>query len=101
MHLYSNNLSTIATNSSLFMSELFPACLSCNNNFNPLQSSSGSDDKIMVFEIPESIIADGLSNFISVQSLVDFLPCPLLSKCISFAKAYINFLSDKLARPTL
>ena len=39
MHLYSNNLSTIATISSLIKSELFPACFSCNNNFNLLQSS--------------------------------------------------------------
>ena len=49
MHLYSNNLSTIATISSLIMSELFPAFFSCNNNFNLLQSSSGSDVKIIIF----------------------------------------------------
>ena len=48
MHLYSNNLSTIATISSLIMSELFPACFYCNINFN-LQSSSGSDDKNTCF----------------------------------------------------
>ena len=53
MHLYSNNLSTIATNSSLIMLELFPACLSCNNNFNLIKSSSGSDDKNIVFGTPE------------------------------------------------
>ena len=34
MHLYSNNLSTIATISSLINSELFPPCFSCNSNFN-------------------------------------------------------------------
>ena len=45
MHLYSNNLSTIAMISSLIMSELFPACFSCSNNFNLSQSSSGLDDK--------------------------------------------------------
>ena len=33
-HLYSNNLSTIATISSLIKSELFPACFSCSNKFN-------------------------------------------------------------------
>ena len=53
MHLYSNNLSTIATISSLIMSELFPACFSCNNHFN-LHDSSGSDDKNIVFETPEA-----------------------------------------------
>ena len=54
MHLYSNNLSTIATISSLIKSELFPACFSCSNNFNLSQSSSGSDDKKIVFETPEA-----------------------------------------------
>ena len=45
MQLFSNNLSTISTVSSLFESEIFPACFSCSNNFNPLQSSSGSDGR--------------------------------------------------------
>ena len=53
IHLYSNNLSTITTISSLTISEFFPACFSCNINFNLAQSSSGSDDKNIVFEIPE------------------------------------------------
>ena len=44
MHLYSNNLSTIATISSLIISELFPACFSCNNILNLSQSSLASDD---------------------------------------------------------
>ena len=101
MHLYSNNLSTIATISSLIKSELLPACFSSNNNFYLSQSSSGSDDKNIVFERPEAIILGELSNFISVQSLVDLLPTRLSSKCISFAKSYINFLSDKLAWLTL
>ena len=57
MHLYSNNLSTIATISSLFISELLPACFSCNNNLNLSQSSLGSEDRIIVFEIPEAKIA--------------------------------------------
>ena len=34
IHLYSNNLSTIAMISSVIKSELFPACFSCNNNLN-------------------------------------------------------------------
>ena len=50
IHLYSNNLSSIATISSLIISEFFPACFSCNNNFNLLQSSSGSDDKNIVLK---------------------------------------------------
>ena len=54
--LYSNNLSTIATVSSLIMSELFPACFPCNNNHNLSQSSSGSDDRIIVFLNPEAMI---------------------------------------------
>ena len=45
MHLYSKKLSIIGTISSLIILELLPACFSCNNNFNLLQSSSGSDDK--------------------------------------------------------
>ena len=49
MPLYSNNLSTIATISSLIKSELFPACFSCNINFNLLHSSSGSDGKKYCF----------------------------------------------------
>ena len=68
MHLYSNNLSIIATISSLIISELLPACFSCNNNFNLLQSSSGSDDKNIVFETPEAKIAGDFSNFISFLS---------------------------------
>ena len=74
MHLYSNNLSTIATTSLLIISELLPACFSCNNNFNLLQSSSGSDDKNIVFETPEAMIAGDYSNFIRVLSRVDLLP---------------------------
>ena len=49
MHLYSNNLSTIAISSSLIILELLPACFSCNNNFNLSQNSLGLDDKIIVF----------------------------------------------------
>ena len=39
IHLYSNSLSIIATNSSLIMSDLFPACCSWSKKFNLLQSS--------------------------------------------------------------
>ena len=76
IHLYSNNLSIRATIFRFIVSELFPACFSCYNNFNLLQSSSGSDDKNIVFEIPEAetIKAGELSNFIGVLSRVDLLP---------------------------
>ena len=57
IHLYSNNLSIIATISSSINIELLPPCFSCNNNFNLFQSSFGSDDRIIVFEIPEAMIA--------------------------------------------
>ena len=100
MHMYSNNASTIATISSLTISQLFPACFSFNNNFNLLQSSSGSDDENIV-DSPESLIAGDFSNFIRVLSQVEFLSGAFKSKCISFAKSYINFLSDKLARSTV
>ena len=75
MHLYSNNLSTVATISSLIKSESFPACFSCNSNFNLSQSSSASDAKNFV-EIPEAgtIQFDDLGNLISVRSRVLFLP---------------------------
>ena len=49
MRLYSNNLSTIATISSLIISEFFPPCFSCSNNFNLSYSLSGSVDKNLVF----------------------------------------------------
>ena len=103
IHLYSNNLSTIATNSSLIMSELFPACFSCNNNYNLLQSSSGSDDIKIVFETTEAetIKLGNFSNFIRVLPQVDLIPGAFRSKFISFAKSYINFFSDKLARSTI
>ena len=50
------------------MSELFPACFGCNKNFNLLQSSSGSDDKNIVFDTTEAetIKPGDLSNFVSV-----------------------------------
>ena len=101
IHLYSNNLSTIAMISSLIILELFPACFSCNNNFNLSQSSLGSEDRNIVFGTPEPIITGDLSHFIRVLSRVDLLAKAFVSNFISFAKSYINFLPDKLARSTL
>ena len=76
MHLYSNNLSTMATISSLIISEIFPACFSCNNNFNLLHNSSRSYDKNILFETPEAetIKPGDFSNLIRVLSRVDLLP---------------------------
>ena len=76
MHLYFNNLSTIAKILLLNYLEFLPACFSCNNNFNLSHILVGSDGKNIVFETPEAetIEPDGLSNFISVRSQVNFLP---------------------------
>ena len=101
MHLFSNNLSTRAMISTLIMLELFPAFISCSKFFILSQSSSGSDDKNIVFDIREATIAGDLSNFMRVRSRVDFLPRAFTSNYISFAKSYNNFLSAKLARSTL
>ena len=70
IHLYSNNLSTIAIFSSLIKSELFPACFSCNNNLNLSHNSLGSDDRIIIFETPEAIIAGELSIFTTESCLI-------------------------------
>ena len=88
---------------SIVMSELFPASFSSSKNFNLLHISSGLDDKNIVFETPEAeaIKLGDLSIFTRVLSRVDFLPKPFTSKYNSFAKSYINFLSDNLARSTL
>ena len=56
MHLYSYSLSSIAKISFLIKLELLPACFCCSNNFNLSESSSGSDGKNIVFEIPEAEI---------------------------------------------
>ena len=73
IHLYSNNLSIIATISSLIISELFPECFSCNNNFSLSHNSLASDDRNIVFETPEAetINPGDFSNFISDLSRVD------------------------------
>ena len=79
MHLYSNNLLNIATNSSLIISELLPACFSCNNYFNLSQSSLGLEDRIIVLDIPEAIIAGDPSIFIIEVCLVLGRPMLLVS----------------------
>ena len=50
MHMYSKNLSTTATYSSLILTELLPAGFCCINYFILSHSSLGSDDKNFVFE---------------------------------------------------
>ena len=89
--------------SSLFMSELIPACFSCSNIFNLSQSSSGSGEKNIVFEIPEAEtnIPGDLSILIRVRSRVDLLPGALTSNYSYSANLYIMFLSAKIARSTL
>ena len=84
MHLYCNNLSSMAIISSLIKSKLFPACFFCSNNFNISQSSSGSDGK-NVYEIPQTMIAGQLSNFKRDLPLVLGRPLIFLSKFISSA----------------
>ena len=54
------------------MSEFFPPCFSCSNNYDVLRSSSGYEDKNIV-EIPEAIIAGHLTSFIRSQFQVDLL----------------------------
>ena len=87
MLLYFNDLSTIATISSLIKSELLPACFSCNNNFNLLHYSSGSEDKNIVFEIPEAMIAGDFNNLIIDLSRLLLFPFCLILKFISFANS--------------
>ena len=77
--LYSNNLSIIATISSLIKLELLPPCFSCNNNFNQSQSSLGSEDRIIVFEMPEAMIAGLSSNLVIDSCLMLGLPVLLAS----------------------
>ena len=88
MHLYSYRLSSIAKLSFLIKLELLPACFCCSKNFNLSQSSSRSDGKKFVFEIPEAetIKAGDLSNFISVVSRVDLLPTPVSIEMHFFCK---------------
>ena len=94
IHKYSNSLSSITTISFSIISEIFRACFSCSDNVNPLHISSRSDDKKTVFETPEaeSLKPGHLSIFIRVLSLVLGRSVAFISKCISFAKSYINFI---------
>ena len=75
------------------MSELFPACFSCNNNRNLLQSSSGLDDRIIVFVNPEAVIGVWLINLIIELCLI--LGRPLFLTYISFLfqilKLFVDF----------
>ena len=89
--------------SSSIILDFFPACFYCGNNFNFPHKASGSDGKNIVFEIPEAEIfkLGGLIYFIGGLFLVDLLLVVFTSNFISFAKSYINFLSDKLARSTI
>ena len=78
IHLSSNNLSTIATISSLFMLELLPPCFSCNNNLKLSQSSLGFSDKKIVVT-PEAIIAGHSIIFIIELCLILGRPMLLVS----------------------
>ena len=89
-HLCSKNLSIITTFSLLNISELFPACLSCSNNFNWLHSWLGSDGNFFV-EIPGAMIACELRRFIRDFSLGLFRPFCLLS-VFFFFQAHIVFI---------
>ena len=101
--LYASSLSTIGIISSLFVSELFPACLFRRNFVNLLHNFLRSGGKNMVFDLPDAEIfkPGDLSNHESDLSQLDLLPEAFTSKHLSFAKSYIYFLSNKLARSAL
>ena len=90
MHLYCNNLSTIATISWLLISEVFLACFSCSNNFRLSHKSLGSDGQDIV-EIPEAMTAGELSILLTDPSLVFGRPIFYVSKFISFANSPFIF----------
>ena len=73
MHLYSNDLSTTVTISSLIKSEILPACFSCKFSSDLSHSSSPSDDKKIATQTPEAIILGDLSIFIKNLSFSCFL----------------------------
>ena len=93
VHLYSNGSSTIATISSVIMSEMFPACYFCSNSFKLLHIMLGLDDKITVFEIPEVMIAGDLKNLIKDLSRSLLRPFCLISNFIYFPNSKTNFQS--------
>ena len=83
MHVLSNDLSTLATISSLILSKLFPDCFFCYNNFNLSQSSSGLVGQNFV-EIPKAMIAADFNKFISDLSLSLFGHFCLILEFFSF-----------------
>ena len=83
MRLCSISLSAKTIISSSILLELFSACFSCYNNSILPQSSLGSDDKKIV-EVPETMIAGDLSNFISDLSVLLFRAFCLILKLFSF-----------------
>ena len=83
MHLCSINFAAIAMISSSIIFELLPACFSCSNIFDLLQSSLGSDDKNFV-KRPETLIVVELSKFIRNLSLLLFRHFCSILKLISF-----------------
>ena len=70
--MYSESLSTIATVSSVMLSQTFPASFYFSNIFNPLQNSLGLEDKNFVFHSlrDPAMIAGDLSNLKRDLSLV-------------------------------
>ena len=77
--------------SSLSTSEIFPACFSCNYNFNQSHSSLGFPGKNFV-EIPETMIAGDLSKSTEDLSVLRFFyPIRLISNLISFPNSKISF----------
>ena len=82
------------------MLKLIPDCFSCTENFNPSQSSLGSEGKKFV-EVPQALLASDVSSLITGLSLINLLPKAFSSDYISFAKSNIIFLSDNLARAML
>ena len=84
MHLYSNNLTTIAAIFSLIMSELFPACFSRSNNFSLSQSSSSFGFFVRnIVEIPEAMMTGDLGNHIRDSFLLLFRPYRSISSFTS------------------
>ena len=92
IHLYFNSLSAIATDSSLIIFELFPACSFCGIIFILSQCSivSSGFGKDFSSKHP-AMMAGDLNNLLRVFSLVLLLPQAVSSKYISFPKSIIFF----------
>ena len=93
MHVYPNNLSTMAKFSSLFIIELVPACFPCNNKFNLSRSSIGLENGKFVeasfgfdFLIEYALLAGEISKFTKLLSLVILLPECLTANVTSSRK---------------